>query len=453
MSHAESEAVLKRLLDFLQRGRRVRLAIAAVLVGLLVALAVRAVVGLVPRTYTLTMTGGDIVTNRHYLAKILQGEAQKQGITLVVKPRRGTLEELKAVSEGTVDLALVQGGLETTYPNVEHVATVVPELVHLLVKPGVKGMADLRGRSVNLGAKDAGVREIGLVLTRFAGYTENVDFVETNYADEALLALPEQKMPDAIVSISSVPSYLVEILVRRHHYQIVEIPFPEALALRHGWVANGQILGYMYNLNPPVPEKSIVTVAVNMQLLANARVEPAAIAKLLGVLYSPSVASRLRQELDERRIAIPSGYPFSAGLTTYLRRNDSILTLEAWNKVQSSFALVMSFAGMLIVLLRWFRGPPPETDDAELHARLLEVAALEREVSSMEAERQVDQPRLVALRQHLAQLNADLLARYPTITLKDPRLFDLVLGCIRAAQVHVGGLVTRASPPSMPGSP
>ena len=41
-------------------------------------------------------------------------------------------------------------------------------------------------------------------------------------------------MPDAILLVSSVPSYLVEILVRKHHYQVMEIPFPESLALRHG---------------------------------------------------------------------------------------------------------------------------------------------------------------------------------------------------------------------------
>src|SRR5580693_6920227 len=155
MIQADSEAILRRALDSLQRARRVRLILAGLLVSALLALAARSVYGLVPRTYVATITGGDIVTNRHFLAKILQGEAQKVGITLIVKPVHGAAEELEAVSDGRVDFALVQGGLETTYRNVEHVATVIPEPVHLLVKPYVKGMGDLRGRSVNLGPKDA----------------------------------------------------------------------------------------------------------------------------------------------------------------------------------------------------------------------------------------------------------------------------------------------------------
>ncbi len=51
-------------------------------------------------------------------------------------------------------------------------------------------MGDLKGHSANLGGKDSGSRQIGVELTRFAGYVENVDFRETNFTAEQLLALP-----------------------------------------------------------------------------------------------------------------------------------------------------------------------------------------------------------------------------------------------------------------------
>jgi TRAP-type uncharacterized transport system substrate-binding protein len=446
MSQAESEVVLKRALDSLQRSRRIRLAIAAALVLVLLGLAARSVYGLIPRSYVVTMTGGDIVTNRHYLAKMLQSEAQKVGITVIVRPLHGAVAELEAVSEGKIDFALVQGGLDTIYPNVEHVATVMPEPVHLLVRPDVKGLADLRGRTVNLGPKDAGVRDIGLVLTRFAGYTENADYVETNFSDEGLLSLPDHKLPDAIVTISSVPSYLVEILVKKHGYRVAEIPFPEALALRHGWVANGEILGYSYNLTPPVPDKNIVTVAVNMHLVANAHVDPTVVEKLLEVLYAPSLASHFKQTLDEKRIGVPSGYPFSAGLTRYLHRNDSLLTLDTWAKLQSSFALLMSFAGMFIVMIRWLRGMPQALHhDAEIHAFLAEVAGYEQEVARMGAAAPVDKARLAEIEARIVAMKADVLSRYPSLNLEDPRALDVLLTCLRdtATRLHALALVGR----------
>jgi TRAP-type uncharacterized transport system substrate-binding protein len=445
MSKAESEAYLKRFLDTLQSSRWVRIGIGAALVGFMLFLAGRAIYDLLPRTYSLTITGGDIVNNRHYLAKILQGEAAKKGIDLTIKPVRGTLTALEQVSEGKLDLAFIQGGLETTFPNVDHAATVVPELVHLLVKPGIKGMGDLRGRSINLGAKTGGIREIGLMLTRFAGYLENVDFIETNYSAEALLALPDEKLPDAILTISSVPSYLVELMVKKHHYQLAEIPFPESLALRHGWAANGTILGYTYDLAPPVPEKNIVTVAVNMHLVASKKADPEAVAKLLEVLYSPSVSARLRQKIDEKIITVPSGYPLSPGLTAYLARNDSILTMETWNKLQSLFALVMSFSGMGIVVVKWLRAEPkPVFHDKEVQATMIEVAAIEREMARMEAEGALDAEKLRAHRDKLAAMRADLLERYPALSLKDPMLFDRTVAAVAAAHARAGGLARAA---------
>ena len=42
-------------------------------------------------------------------------------------------------------MAFIQGGLDANYPNVEHVSTVMVEFVHLLVKPGISGLAQVNG--------------------------------------------------------------------------------------------------------------------------------------------------------------------------------------------------------------------------------------------------------------------------------------------------------------------
>ena len=266
------------------------------------------------------------------------------------------------------------------------------------------------------------------------------------YTPEQLLALPAAKMPDAIMTVSSVPSYLVEILVREKHYEVMEIPFPESLALRHGWAANGQILAYTYNPSPPVPPKTIETVAVNMHLVANPKVDPMAISRLLEVLYSPSVASQLRQTIDESKIAVSSGYPISAGMTMYQHRNESIITVETWNKVTSLFGLVMSFGGMALVVVRWFRGgePAPVFHDDEFQKYLVDVAAVERGAFTMETSGKLDAPQLRKMREQLGSLRATVLERYPRVVLKDPFLFDRCVASVRASHEHVGRLLTQA---------
>jgi TRAP-type uncharacterized transport system substrate-binding protein len=442
---AEIERLLSRMLGYLQSHRAFRIGTGALLIGAMLLVAGRSAYGLVPRRYTLTISGGDIVSNRHYLARILEAEAPKKGVTLIVQPEDGMLSVLQKVSEGKIDLAFIQGGLATTFPHVEHVATVGTEMVHLLVKRGVQGMGDLRGRSINLGAKDSGERDVGLTIAQFAGYAENVDYVETRYTPEQLLALPARKMPDAIVMVSSVPSYLAELLVRDRDYDLAEIPFPEALALRHGWAADGRILSYTYNLNPPVPTKDIQTVAVNLHLVANSKVNPAAIEKVLEALYAPSVANQLRQPIDEGRIAVSSGYPISAGMTAYLTRNESVLTLETWNRLASLFGLTMSFGGMGIVVVKWFRGPEPQPQyhDDEFRAYLADVATSERRAFAMETAGTFDMDELRSTRDKLASLRAALLERHSDAPLKDPLLYDRCIASVRAAHEYVGRLLAR----------
>ncbi|MGC4116911.1 MAG: TAXI family TRAP transporter solute-binding subunit [Myxococcales bacterium] len=444
-SNAESEKVLQRFLDFLQADRRIRVGLAALLLGALALVAGRSAYHLVPRHYTLSITGGDIVSNRHFLARILQAEAPKFGLTLIVEPVSSGSDALERVSQGKLDAAFVQGGMEQTYPNVDHVATVMPELVHLLVKPGIKGMSDLKGRSINMGLKGSPPRAIALTLLRFTGYEENVDYVETNFTAEQLLALPLKKMPDAIITVSSVPSYLVELLVKKHHYQVMEIPFPESLALRHGWAANGTILAYTYDLSPVVPEKNIQTVAVNLHLVASSKADPKAIAQLLEVLYSPSVENRLLQPIDPKRLMIPSGYPISPGVDSYIHRNDTFLTVELWKQAQGIFGLGMSFAGMALMVVRWLRGKKAIVyEDPEYHARLAEVVALEKKALGM-AGGPLDAEELRAMRARLEELRIAFLERYhPKAVFKDPALFDRCLAAVRTCEERVHQLLLRA---------
>ncbi|HEY3448414.1 MAG TPA: TAXI family TRAP transporter solute-binding subunit [Myxococcales bacterium] len=447
-SNVESEKLLQRTLDFLQADRRIRVGLAVLLLGALGLVAGRSAYNLIPRHYTLTITGGDIVSNRHFLARILQAEAPRFGLTLIVEPVSSGSDALERVAQGKLDAAFVQGGTEQTYPNVDHVATVMPELVHLLVKPGLTGMGDLKGRSINMGLKGSPPRAIALTLLRFAGYAENIDYVETNFTAEQLLALPLKKMPDAILTVSSVPSYLVELLVKKHRYQVMEIPFPESLALRHGWAGNGTILAYTYDLSPVVPEKNIQTVAVNMHLVANSKADPKAVARLLEVLYSPSVENRLLQPIDPKRMMIPSGFPISAGVDTYLRRNDSFLTVELWKQAQGVFGLAMSFAGMALMVVRWLRGKKAVVfEDPEYHLRLAEVVALEKKALALAAGApdSLDAAELRRMRSRLEELRIGFLERYHSkANFKDPALFDRCLAAVRACDERVHQLLARA---------
>jgi TRAP-type uncharacterized transport system substrate-binding protein len=455
MSKKESQAILDKFLSYLQSNKYIRLGIGFTIIAVLLFFAGRFAWGLLPREYSLKITGGDIVSNPHYLARILDRETNKAGVDLDVVPKEGTLAELDAVSRGEVDLAFVQGGIEKQFPNVEHVAMVTVEAVHLLVRPGTKTVEDLKGKTINFGGRESGSREVALKITQFAGLQENVDYVETNLAPEELLALPDHKMPDALFLVSSLPSFLIEILVRERGYTLMEIAFPQSLALRQGWANNGKILAYTYSLGgkddagkptPPVPEKDISTVAVNLYLVANSKANPAAIEKVLEALYSPSVSSAYRATFDDKNIAQPSGYPISQGMVLYQQRNDSVFTPALWSKLQGIFGLVMTFSGMGIVVLKWFKGPPAKVEyaDKEFQGFVKEVAKIEKQLGEMDTKGKLDQKKLIAARDTLGGLRVTILEKMPKSKFKDAHIFDRVAASVRAAHDRTISMLGRA---------
>ncbi len=365
----EARNILDDWLQRMQRHERVRKALGILLVMALLGVAAHYVYEVLPRTYSLKITGGDILGNRHYLAGALRDEVRPNGVRLDVLPTEGSQEALSRVSEGKLDFALIQGGLELPFTNVVHVANLAPELLHFLVRPDIKDISGMRGVRINLGSKKGGTRVIAKELLEFSGMRDGVDYVETNLGTEDLLAMRKDRIPDVIVITSFAPSNVADYIVKQFGYSLLEIPFPSALALRQGWAADSKVMAYMYSVQPPVPPRDVKTVGVNLQLVANAHLDPRAVFKVLEGIYSPDLQMRLKMKFDEDKILESSSYPLSSGTRLFMDRKNPLLSQATLKKVESLFGLILSVASTLIVVFKWFKGAPPvavkpETDDA-----------------------------------------------------------------------------------------
>ncbi|MES2978902.1 MAG: TAXI family TRAP transporter solute-binding subunit [Pseudomonadota bacterium] len=356
----EARGILDNWLKRVQRNERLRKALALGLVIALLGVAAHYVYEVLPRTYSLKITGGDILANRHFVAGALRDEVLPDGVRLDVLPTDGSQEALTQVSEGKLDFALIQGGLELPFANVSHVANLSPELLHFLVRPDIKDIAGMRGMRINLGSKKGGTRVIAKQLLEFSGMQDGVDYVETNLGTEDLLALRKDRLPDVIVITSFAPSNIADYIVKQYGYSLLEIPFPSALALRQGWVADTKVLAYMYSVQPPVPPRDVRTVGVNLQLVANSHLDPRAVFKVLEGIYSPGLQMRLKMKFDEDRILDSSSYPLSSGTRMFMDRKNPFLSQATVKKVETLFGLILSVASTLIVVFKWFKGAPPE---------------------------------------------------------------------------------------------
>jgi hypothetical protein len=361
----DAYGILQRILGKIQNSAKIRKILGALLFITLLALIAYFVSGLLPRKYTLTVSGGPLLSNRHSIVRVLQKESEKYGLTLQIKPYSGSMEILEAVSDGDLDLALIQGGLDRVLPNVAHVATLPPEVVHILVKTPADSIGDLRGKTFNLGSTGGGTRIVTRNILSFFGLSASLDYVEKNYSDEQLYELDQDQLPDAIAVISYVPSFLADYLIKERGYTFLGIPFYDSLGLRYNWAMSSQILKCTYSVPLNVPSEDIEGIGVSPEIVANEFADPGAIEKFLEVLNNSSVEGLIRQQIQEEDGNTLSSYPISAGTDAYMRRNDPIFSMDALDNLKNLFGSLMAGLSTLLVIFRWFKGSQKKKEEEE----------------------------------------------------------------------------------------
>ena len=355
-SDGEAYGILQRLLSRIQNSAKIRKTLGFLLFLALILLVIHFVSGLVPRKYTLTISGGPMLNNRHQLVRVLQREAAKYGLTLNIKPYSGSVELLEAVSDDDVDVAIIQGGLGLLVPNVAHVATLPPEAVHILVREPMDSLADLRGKAVNLGSVDGGTRVAAKNILSFFGLSAQMDYAEKNYTNEQLYDMSPENLPDAIAVISYVPSYLADYLVNECGYSLLPVPNADSLTLRYNWAEPATIVERTYSAPLSVPPEDLSTVGINPEIVAYEFADPGAIEKLLEVLYNSSVGNVVRQPLTEEDGTSGSIYPLSAGSQYYMKRNDPVFSMDTLDNIKNVFGSIMAGLSTLLVVFKWFKG-------------------------------------------------------------------------------------------------
>lgn len=354
----EFDALLYQLLGKIQRYHRLRHALAILCVCGLIALALNFLYQMLPRQFSLSIAGSDVVSNRYYLTKTLQTESLTQGIHLRIQPTANISQLMAKLDRHELDLALVQEADAERYPNIVQIATLPPEALHVLVRPGIDQLTDLQGRQIDLGLKHEEWRKHAMALLAFAGLRLDRDYLESNLSQEALMSLPAAMLPDAIVTSSFIPSTLAEFLIQERGYRLLAFPFPHIPPTELDWAQASQIPAFIYGAAPAMPAHPLPTAGIQLHLVGHKAVDAKAVYALLGTLYSPAMRARTGLPFDEQQISSAAGYPLAEGSRLFLARNTPLISKENFDKLKAMLGLCASIASALLVTLRWFRGEP-----------------------------------------------------------------------------------------------
>jgi TRAP-type uncharacterized transport system substrate-binding protein len=400
------------------------------------------------RPVVLTLTAGSREGTRARLAEAMVGPAKARGVILRLVETRGSEEALERVDAGGCDLALVQGGLTPRrMAAVRQVAALHAEPLHLLVKPGVGPdvagrLSTLAGRRINVGEPGSGTYRLATAVLAFAGLGPGRYVAESRGYAGLMAEDDPAALPDAVFTVSTLPSRLARHLVARHGYRLVALPFAEAFALstldedgsfapggpadevRREHVYDTVIPAFTYGVEPGVPPGPTHTLGTRLVLVAREGVPAEAVGRLLDVLFASRFAEVVSPPLRPELLNLPPELEPHPGTTAYQHRAQPLSTGDFIDLAEKWFSMAGVTAGGAVCLWQWLRRRARRRQDRGFESYILKVADVERRAADQELSAGLDLPALLGLRRELARLKQEALEKFAAGDLEGEELMS-----------------------------
>jgi hypothetical protein len=254
------------------------------------------------------------------------GSCGVPGLIAAAVSTQGSVENARAVAEGTLDMALSQADVayyayfgkdafagEPPMKGLRAVANLYPELVHLVVRPDsdIHSVADLRGKRVSLGEEASGTRVVARAILDAYGLDENdvdADYNTLGKASDQLIA----KDLDAIFMVGGYPLRAIADAAEAGDIALVPISGAEVerILKEHLFFSAAVIPADTYR---GVQETQ--TVSVGAQLIVSAELSDSLVYQITQALWHPTNralldsghpdGARIRLESAVEGIAIP----------------------------------------------------------------------------------------------------------------------------------------------------
>lgn len=440
------------------RALRKRLAINRVLIALALA-AIGVSIGLWwwnSRTggHRLRLAAGVELMSRKGLVDSLVKEAAERNLQIEIQRRVRSADALEMVARHEIDAAVVPAGLSYQSEEIRQVAVFDRQPLQLFVRPDLlpQGIGGLRGKRINLGSPGSGVQVIARDVLAFVGLKAGEHYTEEGYSFPELIALPPEQMPDAVFALSPLPSPLGERLARVYGYQLLELPFGAAMALRRPSIEDTVVPAYSYGTWPPVPDRPLHTLGVRGLLVAHAGASPAAIRRLLHVLYESELANRAGMPpLDGSLVQRSGEYPYHTGTLAYVHRNESWLNKDLIERLKELRGMAVSAVSAALLFWQWYRrrgiGGPSDYLQA--------CAGLELEARRALYDGLLDQACIDACLARVVKLRLEVLENHKAGLLPADAMLATVLSRLDYLQETLGTLLPPSGsadlgPPSLP---
>ena len=340
-------------------------------------------------TPVLRMSAGPDSTRRHDIAAYLCQQAAKNDLSIKLLTSAGSEECLNQLKSGQLDVATVNNGV--VVPDDDDIAVlgaIQMESVNVLVRKDMAAAGSLydmiRGKRVNLGEKGSTEWLMAQELLTFGqlklpSASQSGDIIPTEYgkadlvqkardilrADGAKKDALIAELPDCLFVVASMPSTVVQLLIKAADYRIVSLPATRAFLLDNMQDDNSKttiidreflertlIPANSYFARRGYPETDCETVGMRLLIVARKSVPAKAVLPLMKTLFERDF-SRLTQPQSPRDLATP--YAIHPAAVAYLDRDKPLAIKEAmdWFSKGLSFFGMFSAGALSLYGLLW----------------------------------------------------------------------------------------------------
>jgi TRAP-type uncharacterized transport system substrate-binding protein len=363
----------------------------------------------------LTLSGGNVCRLRSEMTKRICSEVWNEGIELARVEDTNSETICDDVNTHRLDLGLVLGGFPAdAHKNVRQVATLGVEPLHLLVRPekvksGATSLDVLRGLRVSLGEQGTNGAKLAADLLRFAGLQAATpkapgDF-EAMYSREGetvaqlqtwkraaapVRAVLAERLPDAFFVVESLPSPLVDELVKTAGYQFVPLPYATALHLNNrrddahleGGLESNRIEAitipaFTYGIAPASPPQDCPTFGLRLLLIAHKDVPLTAVVRLLRAL-DKGMAQRYHVDLDA--VGVLSEFPIHPGAAAFAKDRRPLTLSQMLEPITNFLSVIGAGGAGGLALWGFLRGLRSVNPDVHLR----QIDRIERLLSGSE---------------------------------------------------------------------
>ena len=269
-------------------------------------------------------------------------------------------------------------------------------------------------------------------------------------------------LPDAIFTVSALPSPLVRSLVAKRQYELVSLPFGEAFSLESFSEGSGdegagetvsehdvarsriyptQIPAYTYGVEPPTPAAPMLTFGPRLLLVGNEKVPPRAVRLVLEAVFSTDFAQYYRPPLDPSLLDLAPEYAWHPGTEEYRQHHKPLLAGDVVDTLEKGTSLTGAIAGALFFLWQWIRQNIRRKRELGFEAYMVKIAAIEKQALDVELGAMLDLKELLRLQVELNRLKNEALSRFAEGKLEGEALMSGFISHANDARNHLTRLI------------